>query len=144
MSRTTNYLALGLCGVLLQGCVTTYVPRPDEQMVTVRAVGFGRPEMCKDGKYYYPPEVKGVPDAISVPAGQRLTLGAHLFSDGGNVSYTCRPFLSFVPVTGQTYMMNSALEGYGRCVIELVREDPATRTGLAIEPSVARSDCAKR
>lgn len=43
---------------ILQGCVTTYVPQPDEPMVTVRTVGFGRPQLCKDGKYYFAPRPK--------------------------------------------------------------------------------------
>jgi hypothetical protein len=129
------------CTLLLQACVATYVPAPDEKLATVRTVGFGRPQLCKDGKFYWAPEAKGVANAISVPAGQRLTVGAHLVSEGYQVMHYCRPFLSFVPQPGQTYFMNSALDGEGRCVVELVREDPTSLNGLSVEGSVSGSSC---
>ncbi|CAN7338980.1 hypothetical protein LJR118_004361 [Acidovorax sp. LjRoot118] len=126
---------------ILQGCVTTYVPQPDEPMVTVRTVGFGRPQLCKDGKYYFAPPAKGIDNAVSIPAASRVTVGAHLVSDGYQVVHYCRPFLSFEPKLGQMYFMNSALSGDGRCGVELVREDRASKTGLAVEPSVAQPVC---
>lgn len=141
MSRMARLAGAAIGAALLQGCVTTYVARPDEPMVTVRAVGFGRPQLCKDGKYYWAPEVKNVEHAIAVPAGQRITVGAHLVSDGYQVIHYCRPFLSFEPRVGQTYVMNSALSGDGRCGVELVREDLSSSTGLAVEPSVSRPTC---
>lgn len=144
MIRVSKCLASVTFGALLQGCMTTYIPAPDEPMVTVRAVGYGRPQLCKDGQFYWAPEVKDSPGGISVPAGQRITVGAHLVSDGYQVIYYCRPFLSFIPQVGQSYVMNSAMGGEGRCLVELVREDAATRTGLAIEPSVARANCSPR
>lgn len=144
MTSISRLAGAAACAALLQGCVTTYVARPDEPMVTVRSVGFGRPQLCKDGKYYWAPEAKEVKDGISVPAGQRITVGAHLVSDGYQVIHYCRPFLSFEPRVGQTYLMNSALSGDGRCGVELVREDLSTKTGLAVEPSVSRPTCSGR
>jgi hypothetical protein len=144
MTRMARLAGAALWAALLQGCVTTYVARPDEPMVTVRAVGFGRPQLCKDGKYYWAPEVKNVENGIGVPAGQRITVGAHLVSDGYQVIHFCRPFLSFEPRAGQVYVMNSALSGDGRCGVELVREDLATSSGLALEPSVAGATCSGR
>lgn len=126
---------------LLQGCMTTYVAAPDEKMVTVRSVGAGRPQLCKDGKLYWAPEASGVPDGISVPAGQRLTLGSYLSSSGYQVIHYCRPFLSFVPEPGKSYVMNAALDGDGRCAVELVREDVTRNTGVAVEPSIGRPVC---
>ena len=125
----------------LSGCLTTYVARPDEPMVTVHTVGFGQPQMCKDGQYYLAPKHKSIENAINVPAGERITVGAHLVSDGYQVVHYCRPFLSFQPKAGQTYFMNSAMSGDGRCGVELVREDTSIRTGLTVEPSVARPTC---
>jgi len=144
MSRILKLASAALCTVILQGCVTTYVARPDEPMVTVRAVGNGRPQLCKDGKYYWAAEAKDVKDGISVPAGHRITVGAHLVSDGYQVIHFCRPFLSFEPMAGRTYVMNSALHGDGRCTVELVREDSSSKTGLAIESSVSRPTCSGR
>lgn len=131
-------------GALLQGCIGVYVPAPDEPMVTVRSVGSGRPQLCKDGKFYWAPEAQDVRDGVRVPAGRRLTIGAHMVSDEYSAIHYCRPFLSFVPAQGQSYIMNSALHGDGRCVVELVREDRTTHIGLAIESSVARPVCSER
>lgn len=136
-----KYAAMLMYPVILQGCVTTYVARPDEAMVTVHTIGFGQPQMCKDGKYYWAPKHKSVENAISLPAGERITLGAHLASDGYQVVHYCRPFLSFQPIAGRTYFMNSAMSGDGRCGVELVREDRTSATGLTVEHSVAAPSC---
>jgi hypothetical protein len=136
-----KYAATLIFSAILQGCVTTYVARPDEPMVTVHTVGFGQPQMCKDGKYYWAPRHKSVENAISIPAGERITLGAHLTSDGYQIVHYCRPFLSFQPKVGQTYFMNSAMSGDGRCGVELVREDSTSATGLTVEHSVAPPSC---
>lgn len=142
--RAGKLLACIAAAAMLQGCMTTYVPAPEEKMVTVHAVGFGSPRMCKDGKMYWPPQAKGNSDAIQVPAGARVTVGAHMVTDGYNVIHYCSPYLSFVPTEGSTYVMNAALLGQGRCFVELVREDASSRTGLALEPSVGRAACGGR
>jgi hypothetical protein len=142
--NAARLFVVAACTLLLQACVATYVPAPGEKLATIRTVGFGRPQLCKDGKFYWAPEAKGVADAISVPAGERLTVGAHLVSEGYQVINYCRPFLSFVPQAGQTYFMNSALDGVGRCVVELVREDPTSLNGLSLERSVSAPSCFKK
>jgi hypothetical protein len=129
---------------VLQGCVATFTPAPTDVMVTVKSVGFGSPQICRDGQMYWPPVVKDVPNAVSVPAGERLTIGAHIVSDGYQVVHYCRPFLSFVPTAGNTYVMNSALSGEGRCGIELVREDLSKSAGIVLEPSVGRAGCSPK
>lgn len=144
MTRIPRLMGAAIGAALLQGCVTTYVARPDESMVVVRAVGFGRPQMCKDGKYYWAPEAKNIENGISVPAGQRLTIGAHMTSDGYQVIHYCRPFLSFEPKIGHSYILNSALSGEGRCGVELVREDLSSKTGVSIESSVSAPMCSVR
>lgn len=142
MSRLSRLAAI--VGVtLLQGCVATFAPAPTDVMVTVKTVGFGSPQICKDGQMYWAPVMKDVPNAIGVPVGGRLTIGAHIVSDGYQVVHYCRPFLSFVPAAGNVYVMNSALSGEGRCVVELVREDLSRSSGLALEPSVDRANCSK-
>lgn len=142
MSRLSRLAAI--VGVtLLQGCVATFTPAPTDVMVTVKTVGFGSPQICKDGQMYWAPVMKDVPNAVSVPVGGRLTIGAHIVSDGYQVVHYCRPFLSFVPAAGNVYVMNSALSGEGRCVVELVREDLSRTAGLALEPSVDRANCSK-
>lgn len=129
---------------MLQGCVATFTPAATDVMVTVKSVGFGTPQICKDGQMYWAPLAKDVPNAVSVPAGARLTIGAHIVSDGYQVVHYCRPFLSFVPTAGNIYLMNSALSGEGRCGIELVREDMLKGAGVALEPSVGRASCSPK
>jgi len=144
MIRRTMLVGASLAATLLQGCVTTYVPAPNEKLVTVRTVGFGTPQMCKDGQMYWAPQTKDDSHSVTVPAGQRITVGAHIVSDGYQVIHYCRPFLSFVPEEGRSYVMNTALTGEGRCFVELVRQDPERENGLAQEPSVAGASCSAR
>jgi hypothetical protein len=144
MSRWIRRSGTAAAVLLLQGCMSIYAPAPGEQMATLRVVGFGAPQMCKDGKLYHLPPAKDVPGALGVPAGQRLTLGAYLSSEGYQVIHYCHPFLSFVPRAGQSYVLNSALSGTGRCFIEVVRQDAFSATGLSVEPSVAGPACATR
>lgn len=141
MMHSLKFLAVVAVIGLLQGCVATFTPAPTDVMVTVKSVGFGTPQICKDGQMYWAPHVKDVPNAVSVPAGRRLTIGAHIVSNGYQVVHYCRPFLSFVPTAGNIYLMNSALSGDGRCAIELVREDLSKSAGVTLEPSVDRASC---
>lgn len=141
MSRPLKLTGILAFFMLLQGCVSTYAPAPDEKTATVRSVGFGQAQICKEDRFYFLPTANEIADGHIVPAGQRLTIGAHLISSGYPATYVCRPFLSFIPAPGQIYVMNSALDGYGRCIVELVRADPSSKTGLAIEPSVAKAEC---
>jgi hypothetical protein len=144
MNRSLRFSAALFVIGMLQGCVATFTPAPTDVMVTVKSVGFGTPQICKDGQMYWPPVVKDVPGAVSVPAGARLTIGAHIVSEGYQVVHYCRPFLSFVPTAGNTYLMNSALSGEGRCAVELVREDLSKSAGVALEPSVDRASCSPK
>jgi hypothetical protein len=125
----------------LQGCAAVYTPAAGEATSTVRNVGFGELRMCRFGKIYQLPQAKGDPKAVIVPAGQRITLSAHLRSDGYQVSYHCVPAVSFAPEDGLLYVANSALSGDGRCGIEVVRDDKASLTGVSIEPSVGPPQC---
>ena len=130
--------------LLLQGCVTTYQIKPGDEVATLRNVGHGRTQMCLDGKLYWPPDAEKTPGAFNVPAGSRLTVGAYISSEGYQVTHFCRPFMSFEPKAGQSYVMNSALSGPGVCGVELVRVDDATPSGLTLEPSVGRAACGTR
>jgi hypothetical protein len=141
MTRALRIAGAAIGLLLVQGCVTTYQLKPGDELATVRNVGHGQPQMCVDGKVYWPPEAKDIPGAFSVPAGNRLTMGAHLSSQGYQVVHYCRPFLSFQPKAGESYVMNSALSGPGMCGVELVREDNATPSGVTLEPSVGRAAC---
>ena len=132
-----------LCAAL-QGCVATYAPALGEPTAQVRVVGWGRTQICRAGELNWVPTTEGSKDMVTVPAGRRLTIGSHLSDAGYQVIHYCRPFMSFVPDAGKTYVLNSALEGQGRCVVELVREEPSRDNGLSVETSVGPPDCAKR
>lgn len=127
----------------LGGCVSTYEPAPNEEMATIRSIGFGRPQICKDGQMFWAPPAKDVADGVSVPAGRRVTVGTHISDAGYQVVHFCRPFMSFQPEAGKTYLMNSGLSGNGRCFIELVREDVAADTGVSVERSLGAPYCPK-
>jgi hypothetical protein len=125
---------------LSTGCATTYTPTSGEQMATVRNVGLGAPHLCISGKVYSPPKSKDASDGFEVPAGSRITIGADWTSMGATMNALCHPSLSFVPTYGRTYVLNSGTVG-GRCVVELVRVDTSSETGLAVERSIWRGIC---
>ena len=144
MTASTRLATISISCLLLQGCLATYVPAPNEKLVTVHAVGFGSPQMCKNGTLYSPVVVKEHETLVMrVPAGERLTIGAYLMSDGYQVIHYCKPYLSFVPVEGKTYYMNSAMNSDGRCFIELARADESSLTGILPEWSVGPASCTK-
>lgn len=125
---------------LSAGCATTYTPTSGEQMATVRNVGLGDPRLCIKGKVYSPPKSKDASDGFEVPAGSRITIDAEWSFMGATMNTLCHQSLSFVPTYGRTYVLNSGPHG-GRCMMELVRIDASSSTGLAIERSVWRGIC---
>jgi hypothetical protein len=136
-----QWLAVGGVAALLSGCgAMPYQPAPNEVMAPVRFLGLGRPLMCKDGKVYSLNTVANT-NVVNVPAGQRISFGASIRSEGYNVVYTCGAWLGFVPEAGRSYVANSGLAGGGRCFTELVREDAAKDTGVSVEPSIRPSAC---
>lgn len=121
------------------GCgVMPYQPAPNEALAPVKFVGWGSPLMCKEGRLYSLSS-SGGPDLYQVPVGQPIGLGARLYSDGYNVSYSCHPWIGFRPEAGRSYVANAGLVSAGRCFIELVREDASKDTGVVMEPTLARA-----
>lgn len=131
-----------LAGVLLlQGCITTYAPKPNEKMSAVKVVGLGWTKFCVDGTTYFPVDSTEDADSVLVPAGKRITLISHIRQDDYTIVFNCYPQLSFEPVHGQLYYMNGAFNGSNRCVIELARADSQSETGLAMESTLAKGHC---
>ena len=120
------------------GCAGPYQPSANDVMVPVKYMGWGSPSMCKDGKLYNLHRAENS-DAYQVPSGQLIAFGTRMHSSGYNVSYTCSPWLAFIPEAGRIYVANGGLVSQGRCFIELVREDETKETGVALEPSVTRA-----
>ena len=89
--------------------------------------------MMKD-KNVYAVEVEKDSRYALVPASAPIALGRFLWFHGYNVSYHCYPMVLFRPAPDASYVVDVGVLG-DRCVFELVREDPTTRTGLALEPS---------
>jgi hypothetical protein len=89
--------------------------------------------MMKD-KAFYNVEVEKDSHYAVIPASTPIALGRFLWFQGYRVSYHCYPMVLFRPVPDATYVVDVGVLG-DRCVFELVREDPTTRTGLAPEPS---------
>lgn len=128
----------------ISGCAINppYVPAKEEKTAVVRLLGMSTLTMCKGGTFYdvSAQEAGGV---APVPAGERISVGSYMSYGGYNVTYSCYPFLSFVPKQGETYVVHSFLRG-DRCFIELVREDKTKATGVTFEPSIGPRDCYKR
>jgi hypothetical protein len=88
--------------------------------------------MC-DGSTCY--VIKPVHGELQVPVNHRLILYKVLVASGYQVMYSCTPGLSFVPYAGTTYYADFALRAE-HCLLNLYREDPSSRVGIAFDPTV--------
>jgi len=140
-TRASYVVALGLAA---SACAVQrpYVFAPGEVSATVRVIDGGDISVCKDGTMYSvtpPPKSQ----LVSIPASERIAVGRLLVYQAGNMSYSCYPMLSFTPRPSGAYALDAVVVG-GRCVVELVREDPLSATGVSLELSVGPRDCFAR
>jgi hypothetical protein len=78
-----------------------------------------------------------------IPAGQRVTIGSAYYNYVyGGVSTSCNPRSSIIPEAGQRYYIDFEIEAE-RCTAFIFKEDPAHRTGLALDRTWGTSvECA--
>lgn len=138
----TLFCALALLAI--SGCTTLspYVPANDEKTASLRLLSTRSVAMCRAGTLYSVSAPDGG-NVVRIPVGERISVGTYMSYEGYNVSYSCYPFLSFLPKEGETYVVHNFIRG-NQCFIELVREDKTKPTGVVFEPSVGRRDCFKK
>ena len=129
-----------LCLLTLGGCVV-YPPYPfakAEKTASLKLMNMGKPSMCKGGSFYsVAADANGY---VPVPAGERISLGTFMYFDGYMVSYSCSPYISFIPKEGEKYVMHDYIQG-SKCFVEVVREDGGKATSVSFEPSLGPRDC---
>lgn len=139
MSRLPLRLAALLAALASSGCMMlpTYVPDPGRAHAEVHVAGmYGDPSFCRAGMPGFDLPAADAAGRVPMPSGERVTMADWIYIDLYTVAYSCRPLVSFQPKEGARYVAATGMDGQ-RCWIELVREDDATRTGLALEPSAA-------
>lgn len=139
MSRLPLRLAALLAALASSGCMMlpTYVADPGRAHAEVHVAGmYGDPSFCRTGMPGFDLPAADAAGRVPMPSGERVTMADWIYIDLYTVAYSCRPLVSFQPKEGARYVAATGMDGQ-RCWIELVREDDATRTGLALEPSAA-------
>ena len=122
--------ALGAAGlVALAGCAT-YLPYelpPNAETVKIRLSTVPKPWICADGK----PRALSLDEKgyATIPAGAPVTIGAGYTSGSANVTYSCSPRISFVPLRGETYQQDFDIESE-RCTARVYREVSTNPVGL--------------
>lgn len=141
-STVCRALLLSAVVALLAGCVglPVYTPAADTPTSVVKL----SPNMADDslgmcdssGAYQLKPEN----GHITVPANRRVRIWRAFFASGYRVTYHCAPGISFTPDPNVSYYADFELRAE-RCTLLVYRQNPASRTGLALEPSIGRDLC---
>jgi len=141
MSPKALYRSLAsLLTLTLIGCVNPpYNFSPNEKSASIKLLFGNTLSMCRDNKLY---RLTPTDDSktVRVPTGKRVSVGTSMSYSGYNVTYSCTPFLSFLPEENTKYITDSNIIN-NNCHIDLVKENPTTRTGVSLEPSVSKRDC---
>jgi hypothetical protein len=128
---------------MLAACAVTppYTPTPNDKLATVQLAASSEATMCRNGELYKISAPAGTSEA-RIPSGERISLGTFMQYSGYNVTYSCYPFLSFVPKEGGKYVLHNFVQG-DKCIVELVGLDDTRSTGVIFEPSIRPRDCFK-
>lgn len=125
--------------LILVGCATPYPFATDEKRASVKLLNMSSVTMCRGRELYRLTAAEGKSE-VHVPVGERISVGTSMSYSGYNVTYSCNPFLSFLPKEGMTYILHNGLIG-DKCFVELVQEDKKVETGVSFESSVGVRDC---
>lgn len=128
--------------MLLSSCVglPVYVPSantPTSQVKLSPNMADDSLGMCdSSGAYQLKPEN----GHITVPANRRVRIWRAFFASGYRVTYHCAPGISFTPDPNVSYYADFEIRAE-RCTLLVYRQNPASRTGLGLEPSIGRDLC---
>jgi hypothetical protein len=93
--------------------------------------------MCdSSGAYQLKPEG----GQVKVPANRRIRIWRAFVAGGYRVIYHCAPGISFTPDPNVSYYADFEIRAE-RCSRLVYRQNPASRTGLALEPSIGHDLC---
>lgn len=138
--KATIGLFAALTIVLTSGCAVVYHPPEGAAVARLNLKSEGNKWICAAGKLQtLKADSSGYAD---IPAGSRVTIGASYNNYVYNgVSTSCNPKSSIVPEAGQRYYIDFEIEAE-RCYALIFKEDAASRTGLALDPTFGKAtDC---
>jgi hypothetical protein len=121
-----------LAGLALSGCAEQYVLPAGAE--TARLKISRHAWICNDNKRAM---LSSEGDYAAIPASRRITVGANHSWQGYNVTYSCAPRVSFVPVGGASYYQDVEVEGE-RCTAFVYREVTTNPIGLDFMPTMDR------
>ncbi|MCU0973944.1 MAG: hypothetical protein MUF80_08335 [Burkholderiales bacterium] len=134
---------MALAILALAGCAGFYSPAPDAITASLNVKSVPTPWICVDGKRQL--LSKDTSGYAPIPAGGRVTVGSSFYNYVyQGVSTSCSARSSLVPVPGQKYYLDFEIEAE-RCTALVFKEDPSSRTGLALESTLRpSSECSYR
>lgn len=138
--RSVKHLVLLSSAVWLMSCafIPTYKLSENQNYSRVNLKELSNAWVCVNKKKY---GLKKEDDGYAkVPSDVRLTIGSIHSWSGYNITYSCEPSVSFVPVGGQKYYINWAIREE-RCYVEVYREGAQNRVGLDIVDTISGYRC---
>ena len=137
ITSLSRLLSLCIATAALCACkgLPTYQPQPNQPLATIKlspTIATDTLGMCDSAVCYV---LKPIHGELQVPVDHRLVLYKVLVASGYRVMYSCTPALSFVPYAGTTYYVDFALRAE-HCFLNLYRENPGSRVGIAFDPTV--------
>ena len=127
--------------VLASGCAVIGYRAPEGVPVAkINIKSEGNKWICISGeRHNLRAESEGYAD---IPAGNRVTIGSRYNNYVyGGISTSCNPSSSIIPKAGQRYYIDFDFDSK-RCYALIFKEDPGSRSGLALDPTFGpSSDC---
>nr|WP_315480447.1 hypothetical protein [uncultured Rhodoferax sp.] len=140
---TLPYCLFAAAALTLTACAVTppYTLKPDEKVASLQMITSSEVTMCRNSVFYKVPAPQDKTEA-RIPSGERISVGTYMQYGGYNVTYSCYPFVSFVPKEGEKYVLHNFVKG-DQCFIEVAGLDGASPTGVKLEESARPRHCYK-
>lgn len=142
MNRMYRIVVTGVLAAGVNSCagLPAYVPDSGAELSAVRL----SPNMASDslgmcterGAYTLVPK-DGV---VYVPDNTRVRIWRAYVTSGYHVTYSCAPGISFTPRPGVAYYADFEVRAE-HCSLLVYRRAPASRAGVALDPTIGRDMC---
>lgn len=140
ITKTAYKILISLLTLTLLGCGSPpYKFAADEKSASLKLLHGNQITMCRDNKLYSL-KARDNSNTVKVPVGKRVSVGTYMSYSGYNMTYSCMPFLSFLPEEDAKYISDSNVVN-NNCYIDLVKENPNSNTGVSFEGSLSKRDC---
>lgn len=142
MTRGSWVVLVASLATLLGSCagLPPYVPDPGTDISPVKLspnMASDTLGMCAAHRAYSLVPKNGV---VYVPDATRVRIWRAFVSGGYHVIYSCAPGVSFTPEHGAAYYADFEVRAQ-HCSLLVYRQDPSSRTGVALEPTIGHDMC---